>query len=44
MSTGASEVTSYKDHNIVEYVLKATNGKGDVVIIAGGNDRTFQMR
>ena len=39
---GASEVISYKDHNIVEYVLKATNGKGaDVVIIAGGNDRTF---
>lgn len=39
---GASEVISYKDDNIVEYVLKATNGKGaDVVIIAGGNDRSF---
>lgn len=39
---GASEVISYKNENITEYVLKATNGKGaDVVIIAGGNDKTF---
>ena len=39
---GASEVISYKDCDITEYVLKATNGKGaDVVIIAGGNDKTF---
>ncbi|AYA98635.1 zinc-binding dehydrogenase [Lachnoanaerobaculum umeaense] len=39
---GASEVISYKEDNITEYVLKATNGKGaDVVIIAGGNDKSF---
>ena len=39
---GASEVISYKNENITEYVLKATNGKGaDVVIIAGGNDKSF---
>ena len=39
---GASEVISYKNDDITEYVLKATNGKGaDVVIIAGGNDKTF---
>lgn len=39
---GASEVISYKNYDITEYVLKATNGKGaDVVIIAGGNDKTF---
>lgn len=39
---GASEVISYKNEDITEYVLKATNGKGaDVVIIAGGNDKTF---
>ena len=39
---GASEVISYKNDDITEYVLKATNGKGaDVVIIAGGNDKSF---
>ena len=39
---GASEVISYKDNNVTEYVLKATKGKGvDVVIIAGGNDKSF---
>jgi len=39
---GASEVISYKEDNITEYVLKATNGKGaDMVIIAGGNDKSF---
>lgn len=39
---GASDVISYKEDNITEYVLKATNGKGaDVVIIAGGNDKSF---
>lgn len=39
---GASEVISYKNDDITEYVLKATNGNGaDVVIIAGGNDKSF---
>ena len=39
---GASEVISYKNDDITEYVLKATNGKGaDVAIIAGGNDKSF---
>ena len=39
---GASEVISYKECDITEYVLKTTGGKGaDIVIIAGGNDRTF---
>ena len=39
---GASEVISYKDNIVTEYVLKATKGKGaDVVIIAGGNDKSF---
>ena len=42
---GASEVISYKDNNVTEYVLKATKGKGaDVVIIAGGNDKSFSGR
>lgn len=39
---GASEVISYKEKNITEYVLETTEGVGaDVVIICGGNDSTF---
>ena len=39
---GASEVISYKEKNITEYVLETTDGVGaDIVIICGGNDNTF---
>lgn len=39
---GASEVISYKEKNISEYVLNTTGGVGaDVVIICGGNDKSL---
>lgn len=39
---GATDVISYKDGNVVEQVLKMTNGIGpDSVILAGGGDEVF---
>lgn len=39
---GATDVISYKDGDVVEQVLKMTNGLGsDSVIICGGDDQVF---
>lgn len=39
---GATEIINYKKGDIVEQVLKATDGKGvDKVVIAGGDCKTF---
>ena len=39
---GANAVLSYRDTNITEYVLQATQGRGaDVVIVCGGNEASF---
>ena len=41
-SYGATDIINYKNGDIVEQVLKATNGKGvDKVVIAGGDVHTF---
>ena len=42
MEYGATDIINYKNGDIVEQVLKATDGKGvDKVIIAGGDCHTF---
>lgn len=40
---GATDIISYKDGDIVEQVLKMTQGGADKVIIAGGNAETFSQ-
>lgn len=41
---GATEIINYKQGDIVEQILEATNGKGvDKVIIAGGDVNTFDQ-
>lgn len=41
---GATDVISYKDGDIVEQVMKLTEGRGvDAVIIAGGNNKVFSQ-
>lgn len=39
---GATDIISYKEGDIVEQILEATDGKGaDAVVLAGGNAATF---
>ena len=40
---GATDIVSYKEGDIVEQIMAMTNGGADKVIIAGGNQETFQQ-
>jgi len=40
---GATDIVSYKDGDIVEQILKMTDGGADQVIIAGGDGETFRQ-
>lgn len=40
---GATDIVSYKEGDVVEQILKLTNGGADKTIIAGGNADTFRQ-
>ena len=41
---GATDILSYKDGDLVEQIMKVTNGRGvDVAIVAGGDDVTLNQ-
>lgn len=40
---GATDIVSYKDGDIVEQIVKLSNGGVDATIIAGGNPETFEQ-